>query len=242
MRTKRTPAQRATSRENGKKGKGPKTESGKDRSKMNALKHGFTCEFLLLPGESHVEFEHLKRQYLQRFQPRDAVEYTLVEQLIQCDWELHRAWNDQRLSTYVRIDEQRKSVDSQYVDPSPEFRIALARKAEFTEDGAYAQILERHITRISQRMTRTLRALHNLRHQFPLAPESPSLPASHPPEPAPAQKMQNEPEPASTSAKSVTYKPAVIPFPHLPETPQPAPEPESANPPRTREPGDPPCA
>ena len=171
----RTEKQRATSVENGSKGHGPKTAQGKARSSKNALKHGFTCEFILLPGESHVEFEHLKRSYLERYQPRDGVEYSLVETMIQCDWEMHRAWNDQRFATYVRIDKQRKVVDRSYESPSPEFRISLARKAEFTEDDGYLQILERHLTRIENRAGRAQRRLTALRKDFPIPPAGDDL-------------------------------------------------------------------
>ena len=239
-----TEKRRATSRENGKKGKGPKTEAGKNRSKMNAIKHGFTCEFILLPGESHVEFERLKRQYLNRFQPRDACEYTAVEEMVQCDWELHRAWLDQRCATFVRIDDQRERVDREFIGASPDFRMALARKAEFTEDHAYAQILERHITRITLRMARAQRRLEHLRKQFPIQPAPPSEPASAPAENPQTQNLQNEPEKASTPVAPPIYRPGVIPFPDVPRSfgPScgPAPQPPSRYTPSPT-PGDPPC-
>jgi hypothetical protein len=47
----RTPAQRAASRENGRRGRGPTTEDGKRRSAQNSTKHGLTGGQITVQGE-----------------------------------------------------------------------------------------------------------------------------------------------------------------------------------------------
>lgn len=47
----------AANHENAKKSTGPKTAAGKQKSKMNALKHGLRAEAHVLPDESTEEFE-----------------------------------------------------------------------------------------------------------------------------------------------------------------------------------------
>ena len=46
---------------NAKKSTGPRTEAGKRRSAMNAIKHGMTARIAMLPGEDPAEFEELRR-------------------------------------------------------------------------------------------------------------------------------------------------------------------------------------
>ncbi|MEO8660314.1 MAG: hypothetical protein ABI693_17730 [Bryobacteraceae bacterium] len=87
----RTPAQDAASRENGSDSKGPVTQAGLDRSQMNAVKHDLCGEFLLLYGESTRAYAKLRDQFMQRFQPHDGVECSLVESLAETTWEFARA-------------------------------------------------------------------------------------------------------------------------------------------------------
>jgi hypothetical protein len=87
----RTPAQIAASRENGRESKGPITQAGLNRSKMNAVKHGLCGEFLLIYGESIRAYTELREQFMQRFQPLDGIECSLVESLAETTWELARA-------------------------------------------------------------------------------------------------------------------------------------------------------
>jgi hypothetical protein len=53
--------QTAANHENAKKSTGPKTEAGKQNSKMNALKHGLRAETHVLSDESAEEFEAFVR-------------------------------------------------------------------------------------------------------------------------------------------------------------------------------------
>jgi hypothetical protein len=48
----RSELQRAQSKKNGAKSRGPKTIAGREKSKMNATKHGLRARTLVLPGES----------------------------------------------------------------------------------------------------------------------------------------------------------------------------------------------
>lgn len=54
--------QTAANHENAKKSTGPKTAAGKQKSKMNALKHGLRAEAHVLPDESAEEFDEFVRR------------------------------------------------------------------------------------------------------------------------------------------------------------------------------------
>jgi hypothetical protein len=56
----RSPAQRAASRANGARSRGPTTDAGKARSARNGTRHGLRGgPFVLLPGEDREEFVEL---------------------------------------------------------------------------------------------------------------------------------------------------------------------------------------
>ena len=68
-------------RANAKRSTGPKTEAGKSRSKLNALKHGLSAEKVVIGDEDPREFEALREELQRDWQPDTALESELVDQL-----------------------------------------------------------------------------------------------------------------------------------------------------------------
>jgi len=73
-----------------KRATGPRTPSGKERSKRNALKHGIFSQAVVLKGESQAEFQSLLERLLDELQPEGALEGLLVEKLATLNWRYHR--------------------------------------------------------------------------------------------------------------------------------------------------------
>jgi len=69
---------------------GPRTELGKQRSKLNAVKYGIFSGVLLLDSESKEEFEKLVSGLREHCQPVGELEEILVDQLISSFWRLRR--------------------------------------------------------------------------------------------------------------------------------------------------------
>jgi hypothetical protein len=76
-------------RANAKRSTGPKTEAGKSRSKLNALKHGLSAEKIVIGEEDPSEFEALRASLQRDWQP-DTLASELVEQLAGIFWRLRR--------------------------------------------------------------------------------------------------------------------------------------------------------
>src|SRR5260370_2777101 len=70
---------------------GPKTESGKNRSKFNALTHGMRAETPVLPDEDPQALEDRKAAWAACLQPRDDVEQRAVEDAVTYSWLQDRA-------------------------------------------------------------------------------------------------------------------------------------------------------
>jgi len=82
-----------SSRANGARSKGPVTESGKQISAQNARKHGLLAKIVVLKNESKPGFAETMAEHLERFQPADAVEYGIVEEMVAAHWQLRRSWS-----------------------------------------------------------------------------------------------------------------------------------------------------
>jgi len=85
-----TRRQRAASRANGQKSKGPITEAGKAKSRFNALKHGIHAQQQIMFTESADDLAELAAEYHELHSPANADERFLVDTMINNEWRLRR--------------------------------------------------------------------------------------------------------------------------------------------------------
>ena len=85
-----TEKQIEANRTNAKKSTGPVSKEGKKASSLNALKHGFCSELVLLPDESEEVFLKTVANIYQRIQPQDDFEIELFERVVAAIWRLKR--------------------------------------------------------------------------------------------------------------------------------------------------------
>jgi hypothetical protein len=89
--TASAPVSRArTNRANAQHSTGPRTESGKQRAKLNALKHGLTAQTAVLPTEDLAAFNLHVQQFLDEYRPVNSTETQLVHELANTSWRLNR--------------------------------------------------------------------------------------------------------------------------------------------------------
>ena len=69
---------------------GPRTPAGRVRSSLNAVKHGLAAARVLLPGEDQAEFDALRDEAIESFQPQNFVEALLGERITLAYWRLRR--------------------------------------------------------------------------------------------------------------------------------------------------------
>jgi hypothetical protein len=85
-----TEKQRAANRRNAAKSTGPRTSAGKAASSMNRLRDGLYSSTLILPGENQAEFDQIRAGYQDLYQPRDAADQQMVDQLAAIQWKMRR--------------------------------------------------------------------------------------------------------------------------------------------------------
>jgi hypothetical protein len=69
---------------------GPRTPAGKQRSSLNALRHGLTAASAVLPSENWAAYEDHRRRFFDEYQPATPTESQLVQELADTSWRLNR--------------------------------------------------------------------------------------------------------------------------------------------------------
>ena len=83
-------SQLSTYRANAKSSSVPKTQAGKARSRMNAVKHGLTAREITVEGESPEEFDAFRDRLFADHKPASALERELIDRLAGLLWRLRR--------------------------------------------------------------------------------------------------------------------------------------------------------
>ena len=155
--------QREANRRNGRKG-GPKTETGKHRSRLNSLKHGLSSSTLVvLPEEDEREYNEVLRGFRASFNPCDDAENALVVRLAHGHW---RSLRSRRVETGILHvtaktvrGRARKMVENCPENLNPHEAIGVGF---MTMPAEHWQTYLRYDTAISRDFFRTLEALTKL--------------------------------------------------------------------------------
>jgi hypothetical protein len=98
-----TAAQIDANRRNAQKSTGPRTEEGKNRSRMNGLDHGARASILALPPEEFGEFQQELIGWKASFRPRNAAEDVLIDRIVTLGWQEKRVARAQRARLSRRV-------------------------------------------------------------------------------------------------------------------------------------------
>jgi hypothetical protein len=80
----------AINRANSAHSTGPRTESGKQRSSLNALSHGLTARTAVLPTEDADTYQRHIQQFVDEYAPATPTETQLVHEIANTAWRLNR--------------------------------------------------------------------------------------------------------------------------------------------------------
>jgi len=80
----------AINRANSQHSTGPRTEPGKQRSSLNALRHGLTAQTAVLPTEDPETYQRHIQQFLDEYKPATPTETQLVHEIANTAWRLNR--------------------------------------------------------------------------------------------------------------------------------------------------------
>jgi hypothetical protein len=77
-------------RQNAQKSTGPRTPEGKQKSSLNALRHGLTSHLPVIPGEDPELYQIHIQAFLDEYDPQSVTELHLVRSLADLAWRIDR--------------------------------------------------------------------------------------------------------------------------------------------------------
>jgi hypothetical protein len=183
---------------------GPKTEDGKRRAALNAIRHGvLSNKLIVLQSESEEEFEEMKLSYYMALEPANFMERELVDEMVWAKWRQRRAIASETASIDLQMDLEAEKLDELIEDVDDSTRTAHAIKS-LANEGKDLALLSRYETRFHRVYYRALKELQGLQDRR--RADAQSVETEEPaPEPQPENaKLPNElPTPESAKPERV---------------------------------------
>src|SRR6267154_6718706 len=150
-----------TNRENAQNSTGPRTEAGKQRSSLNALRHGLTGQTFVLPTDDLVAYKLHCKGFHDQYQPKNPTEVQLTQTVADLSWRLNRATAFETNMLALGITEKSNSVDTE----NDQFHTALAMAKVFREQSQAFVNLTLYKHRISVRHDKALKQLREMQEE-----------------------------------------------------------------------------
>ncbi len=145
-------------RQNAQHSTGPKTQEGKHRSSLNALRHGLTGQIIVLPGDDLDAYQRHVQSFVTQCQPKGAIEAQLVQTLADTAWRLNRVSaleNNLLTLGIVRVPDQLSEAPEQVQQ-------ALSIAASLESQTRALANLSLHGQRLSRQFEKTVALLKQL--------------------------------------------------------------------------------
>jgi hypothetical protein len=157
-----TPHKNKINRANAQHSTGPKTVEGKQRSSLNALRHGLTGQIVVMPTEDLAAYRQHLKSFTDELNPKGVIEVNLVQSLADTSWRLNRvaALETNLLTLGIA------TATSPITDAPQQIQDAMSIVAALESQSKALSNLSLHSQRLSRQFERTvaqLRDLQNLR-------------------------------------------------------------------------------
>ena len=151
----------AANRENARRSTGPRTDSGKQRSRLNALRHGLTGQTVVLPAEDQAAYQRHAQSFLDEYHPKGATETQLVQILIDTSWRINRASAIETNLYSLGLTEMEDRIRAAH----PEAEAALAMALAFREHTRAFSNISIYSQRLARQFERTLEQLRKIQEE-----------------------------------------------------------------------------
>src|ERR1700682_4067037 len=154
-------ARSARNRANASHSTGPKTEAGKHRSSLNAMRHGLTGQTIVLPAEDLAAYNHFTQQTFDDLKPVGFLEKQFAQIIADTSWRLHRIPALENNLIALGFHEHSNRISTEHPEPHAALVIIEAMR----EQTRAVNAISVHGERLSRQLERTLKQLQTLQSQ-----------------------------------------------------------------------------
>jgi hypothetical protein len=140
---------------------GPTTEAGKQRSSLNALRHGLTGQIVVMPTDDLQAYQRHLAAFLDEYHPAGATEAQLVQALADAAWRLNRVAS---LEANILTLAAARQPDPFASAPS-QVQEAMALAASYEAQSKSLANLSLHSQRLSRQFEKTVAQLRGLQEK-----------------------------------------------------------------------------
>jgi hypothetical protein len=138
---------------------GPVTELGKQKSSLNALRHGLTSQLVVLPSEDLETYKTHMRNCTAEYKPKTFTETHLVQILADTLWRLNRV---AALETNLLTVSVIESTTCPMEEAPEDVQFALTMAAALEKTTKALNNLSLHSQRLHRQLDKTLKTLREL--------------------------------------------------------------------------------
>jgi hypothetical protein len=137
---------------------GPKTDAGRRRSSMNALRHGITGQVTTMTDEDRAAHDKLSQTLIKDLAPEGAMEVQLAQRIATDSWRLNRiSAVEDNLFALGQLQHGGQACPN-----GPELDAALTMAHTFTQESKQLQLLSLYEQRINRSLQKNLALLKSL--------------------------------------------------------------------------------
>jgi hypothetical protein len=145
-------------RANAQKSTGPKTEEGKQRSRLNGLRHGITGQVSIMTDENRAAHDGFCNPIITRLAPDGPLEMQLAHLISQDHWRLNRI---QSIEDGLYVLGQSRPIN-QVDSGAPQADVALAEAMTFMRQSKEIALLTLYESRINRNIRKNMEQLREL--------------------------------------------------------------------------------
>jgi hypothetical protein len=153
-----TEKQIAANRANAMKSTGATSPEGRERAKLNALRHGLTGQVTVMPTEDREAFNRFCAEIVASLNPANAIERQLAQSIAQDNWRLNRARAMEDNILALGHTGNAAEMDAE----NPQIHAAVTAARVFSDDPVQFQLLTLYMQRTNRDIHRNMQLLREL--------------------------------------------------------------------------------